>query len=674
MSDRDVIIEIRGDIKDINAKLQGLRRESKATADAMKGGFAGVNKTIVGLRDAAAGIIATFYSLGKAWDLMNMAAKAEQERRAFSALAASFGADADKLVAQLKRVSAETISTARLVRTAGSAMMMGIAPDDVVRLMEIARATTRQTGQTVQKAFEDIALGVARQSRMILDNLGIIVQAGKANDAYAEKLGKTAAQLTDVEKKQAFMNSVLESGTELMQRMGEQVDTSADRLERMAASLENTKELVGHLALRAFNLMEGILKGIAAIRVGITGQLWRAIKETIELLDQIPGLDLSALRDKVARQYAFTSLGAEQLLAQAKQQIEDALTVDDGKPPPIKRLITNDMDPEEIGEEIAKDMQTALEKAQAEFEHARATATPLDLALRRGPQPLSKKEDQDALKLAEQYAQEFEAAKDSVTALDEALMVTDATLSRLHAPVESFTEFFSDRWGQMVDTARSDIEFLAATAADALNQMASGIGRSFADALVHGRDLGHGLREVFKQVAADIIAMLIETQIQKTITHLIGKAAFMTSTIAQANAGVMLSGIHAFSSTAAIPIVGPVLAPAAMATAIAATMPLAVAAQAAAAAYGEGGISWKPELALVGEKGPEAHIPLKGGKVPVDIAGGGHGDQIFNVYVSAIDAKSFADTCANNPGGIGLAVERLLKSNSRLRQTMKRYR
>jgi len=27
--------------------------------------------------------------------------------------------------------------------------------------------------------------------------------------------------------------------------------------------------------------------------------------------------------------------------------------------------------------------------------------------------------------------------------------------------------------------------------------------------------------------------------------------------------------------------------------------------------YGEGGISWKPEIALVGEKGPEAHIPLK---------------------------------------------------------------
>ena len=35
--------------------------------------------------------------------------------------------------------------------------------------------------------------------------------------------------------------------------------------------------------------------------------------------------------------------------------------------------------------------------------------------------------------------------------------------------------------------------------------------------------------------------------------------------------------------------------------------------------FGDGGISPGPQLAMVGEKGPEAHVPLKGGSIPVSI-------------------------------------------------------
>jgi hypothetical protein len=37
-------------------------------------------------------------------------------------------------------------------------------------------------------------------------------------------------------------------------------------------------------------------------------------------------------------------------------------------------------------------------------------------------------------------------------------------------------------------------------------------------------------------------------------------------------------------------------------------------------AFGDGGISNGPQLAMVGEKGPEAHVPLKGGSIPVSIS------------------------------------------------------
>ncbi len=42
--------------------------------------------------------------------------------------------------------------------------------------------------------------------------LGITVKVEEAYDIHAKKLGKTADELTDVERKQAFANAALEKG------------------------------------------------------------------------------------------------------------------------------------------------------------------------------------------------------------------------------------------------------------------------------------------------------------------------------------------------------------------------------------------------------------------------------------------------------------------------------
>jgi hypothetical protein len=61
----------------------------------------------------------------------------------------------------------------------------------------------------------------------------------------------------------------------------------------------------------------------------------------------------------------------------------------------------------------------------------------------------------------------------------------------------------------------------------------------------------------------------------------------------------------------------------------------------------EGGIISRPTLGLIGEGGPEAVIPLKGGKIPVE---GGAGNTF--VIINANDAKSFDDMVRRNPDSI----------------------
>lgn len=60
--------------------------------------------------------------------------------------------------------------------------------------------------------------------------------------------------------------------------------------------------------------------------------------------------------------------------------------------------------------------------------------------------------------------------------------------------------------------------------------------------------------------------------------------------------------------------------------------------------FGDGGISPGPQLAMVGEKGPEAHVPLKGGAIPVTIS--------FKDVLNSMDLK-FGNAIAKKLGDYG---------------------
>ena len=213
---------------------------------------------------ASAAVYASIRTIQAGWQLMEKAANAEQQTRAFENLTNSYGTNSEKILGELRKISNGTIDTMTMIEKAGTAMMMGIAPENVSRLMEIARATAKMTGQSVVDAFSDISLAVGRQSKMILDNLGIIVSVEKANEAYAKELGKTADKLTDVEKKIAFMNATLRAGDDLMKRLGEQQDTTRDKLDQLTAAVNNAKIEIGQGLSRGLLIAYGSFQWLAS--------------------------------------------------------------------------------------------------------------------------------------------------------------------------------------------------------------------------------------------------------------------------------------------------------------------------------------------------------------------------------------------------------------------------
>lgn len=268
-------------------------------------------------------------TVSQGWALAEDAAKGMQQRQSMANLAASYGQDAEKIVAGLKAVSGETISTRVLVEKAGTAMLLGIPADKLSSLMEIARASSKMTGQSVTDSFADISLAVGRSSRMILDNLGIIVSEEAAQKTYAATLGKTSEQLTDAEKKTAFLNATLAAGKDIIDRTANSGETMADKMQRVAANMQDFKEKIGTGVLGIMLVMDGAFKGTAAASMMLAAGIFKVISGVSELAGAKATMQEYQINAEAALEASLDLAG------KGKQSLGDAMDVMSGKLGPL---------------------------------------------------------------------------------------------------------------------------------------------------------------------------------------------------------------------------------------------------------------------------------------------------------------------------------------------------
>lgn len=191
-----------------------------------------------------AAVTGAFFLIKKAFDQIALGARIEQQSRAFDDLAHSYSVNSKKILQDMREASQGALTTMELMHKASKAMTLGLNPDKFRELMEISRASARAMGEDIDFMFDSIVTGIGRQSKLILDNLGIIVSASDAYEKYAFKMGKTVGQLTDAEKKQAFFNAVLEQGKDITSKINTSYRSNAENLQIISASLVEAKNEV----------------------------------------------------------------------------------------------------------------------------------------------------------------------------------------------------------------------------------------------------------------------------------------------------------------------------------------------------------------------------------------------------------------------------------------------
>lgn len=120
-----------------------------------------------------------------------------------------------EIILQLERMEEATngvVGKFDLLESVNKATSFGIdlTGGRLEKLVGVASKAAATMGTDLKFAFESLIVGTARESMMILDNLGVMVDITKANEDYAKSIGKTKEELTDVESKTALLNQVLD--------------------------------------------------------------------------------------------------------------------------------------------------------------------------------------------------------------------------------------------------------------------------------------------------------------------------------------------------------------------------------------------------------------------------------------------------------------------------------
>ena len=231
-------------VKDLLIKI-GVIGGSKAVNDVNK-----IDTSFKGMAKSAAQAAGVFFAsrglingLNRSLDL---ASKTKSVGLAFDSLSKRAGMS-EQTLTKLRAATDGTINSLELMTQANNALLLGItdSEDQMAEMFDIAQRLAAALGEDTAFGVESLVTGLGRQSKLMLDNLGIMIDVEKANKTYAQQLGKTSKALTDAERKQAFVNAALAEGKRLVESAGKENLTYADRVAAVRVQIDELSTKLG---------------------------------------------------------------------------------------------------------------------------------------------------------------------------------------------------------------------------------------------------------------------------------------------------------------------------------------------------------------------------------------------------------------------------------------------
>ncbi len=259
-------------------------------------------------------------------ETVKLAAQAEGVERAFKRIGGG------QYLQGLRDATRGTVTDLVLMQNSVKASNFKIPLENLASLFKFAQARARETGESVDYLVDSIILGIGRKSPLILDNLGISAVELRTR---LKGVGVEAANVGDIAK------IIGDIATEEMAKMGDQADTTADKIAQIGTSFENMKVDIGKTLIL---LVEDVSKA------------WDAL------------VDINAVRAKDASDALTASFKEGQANAQKTiKNIEGIVKADEGRMKMIQQNLKFIEDAYDAEQKKVGDLQKALDLANIEY-------------------------------------------------------------------------------------------------------------------------------------------------------------------------------------------------------------------------------------------------------------------------------------------------------------------
>lgn len=288
------------------AELSQMAAGAAQTSDSV-GGLAGNLGGVVGMVGGVAAVGAGLIMVGDAiGGMAERGAELQRVEASFDSLTASVSSNSAEMMAAMQAATNNTINQKELMLAANRAIVLGVASSasEMAQLSAAAIARGQQLGVSAAESLDKLIIGIGRISPLRLDDLGI-VGVTQSIDKYAASLGTTSDMLTDVQKKQALVNAVLEDA----KTIGPPADDAAASLERMAAASDNAWAAIDKL------VAPSVVAALNAVAAGVNAAM-NPQSLNVETSDVETAIALTGTLYSTTEQAATAAVTKIQTLAQ----------------------------------------------------------------------------------------------------------------------------------------------------------------------------------------------------------------------------------------------------------------------------------------------------------------------------------------------------------------------
>jgi hypothetical protein len=287
-----------GNYKDNGLSTTSYKRDRGITGSRGASGrnFAGmVDNDASNFVSAYAVLAANLFAVTAAFTALQKAAQTEQLAKGLELIGSRGGVALKNTANGLREVTDYAISFADSMKAVAQASAAGFKSDEIERLGKVARGASVALGRDMSDSMDRLIRGTIKLEPELLDELGIMTRLEEATRAYARANNKTVSSLTQVERRQAFLNAVLIEGESKFGDISEQIESNP--YDKLSASVRDMGTAVLNTVNRALIPFVDLVAKIPQLAIF---PLIFALKEAASKVLPDVGAGLNKARDRAS--------------------------------------------------------------------------------------------------------------------------------------------------------------------------------------------------------------------------------------------------------------------------------------------------------------------------------------------------------------------------------------